>query len=263
MECLVGVILALSVGLVTSAAGLDRDRALYPVMLIVIASYYDLFAIIGGGAALAPETGVFAAFLLAAIVGFRTSLWVVAVALVGHGALDLFHGSLIANLGVPAWWPMFCASFDIAAGMFLAWLILSKRIEPRNLSSFGSRIRPFVDAEFVAAKAAELAGDPRTAFRHLERAHVLSQRSTVQHVRAHLRMLAWAIRNRDPREMAGQVIRIVGAAAKTWLGLVPAGNTGGSNVSAFKPMPVADDLAGQIASALDRRSAKAAVARQS
>lgn len=82
MEYFVGVAVALGVGLFTTVAGLDRDRSLYPVILIVIASYYDLFAVMGGGAALGWETGVFAVFLGAAVIGFRTSLWVVVVALV-------------------------------------------------------------------------------------------------------------------------------------------------------------------------------------
>lgn len=86
-------------------------------------------------------------------------------------------------------------------------------------------------------------GDPDTEFCHLERAHVLGQRSTAQHVRVHLRMLAAGLRRRDFREARGQIIRVVGAAAKTWAGLIPDGNTGGADVSPFKPMPVAQDLA--------------------
>jgi hypothetical protein len=55
-------------------------------------------------------------------------------------------------------------------------------------------------------------------------------------------MLAWALRNRDASEFFGQLIRIVGAATKTALGLVPTGNTGGAGVSALRPMPVPADL---------------------
>jgi hypothetical protein len=42
--------------------------------------------------------------------------------------------------------------------------------------------------------------------------------------------------------MAGQVVRILGAATKTIFGLVPSGNTGGSNVSPFKSMAISPDL---------------------
>ena len=115
------------------------------------------------------------------------------------------------------------------------------------MPTFSSLIQPHVDAEFFAAERDERQGDPFAAFGHLERAHVLGQASTLQHVRAHLRMLAWAWRQRDVRECLGQVFRIVGAATKTVFGLVPAGNTGGSNVSPFKPLPVKPDLAAIIA----------------
>jgi len=254
MEVLVGVTLALGAGLFTTVAGFDRDRSLYPVILVVIASYYELFAVIAGGAALAWETAVFAAFVLAAVAGFATNLWIVVAALVGHGLFDWHHGHLIDNAGVPEWWPMWCLSYDMAAGAYLAWRLLSRKIDATNpssfaSSSFGSRIRASVEAELAAAKAAALGGDPGNAFRHLERAHVLGQGSTVQHVRVHVAMLMWGIRHRDRREVIGQVGRAIGAAAGTWAGLVPRGNTGGSNVSGFRSMTIPDDLAGQIAAA--------------
>lgn len=114
---------------------------------------------------------------------------------------------------------------------------------------FGRRIHPLVSAEIAAASAAEVNGDPAAGFRHLERAHVLGQSSTAQHVRVHLHMLAWATRRHDAREVIGQLLRVIGAAAGTWVGLVPHGNTGGSRVSGFRPMPIPDDLADQIAAA--------------
>jgi hypothetical protein len=55
-------------------------------------------------------------------------------------------------------------------------------------------------------------------------------------------MLLWGVRRRRFREVAGQVIRIMGAATKTGSGLVPSGNTGGSNVSPFRSLPIAHDL---------------------
>lgn len=120
------------------------------------------------------------------------------------------------------------------------------------MAAFAEKIRPFVDSELRAAEDAERAGDATLAFRHLERAHVLGQPSTREHVRVHLRMLRWGMRTRNVREIFGQLLRIVGAATKTALGLVPTGNTGGSNVSAVRPMPVPEDLARLIARARAR-----------
>lgn len=111
--------------------------------------------------------------------------------------------------------------------------------------------RPAVDtlSDYVASElqSAAVQRDPGAEFHHLERAHILSQYSTRDHVRVHLEMLRWAKRQRDWKEAIGQVIRIVGAATKTAIGLVPTGNTGGANVSPVKPMPVPRDLAAVIA----------------
>lgn len=113
--------------------------------------------------------------------------------------------------------------------------------------SFGKRIRPYVSAELESAAQAEKRNDHRLAFSHLERAHVLGQASTREHVRVHWQMLLWGIRHRAAHEVFGQIIRIVGAATKTAFGLVPVGNTGGSNVSAIKPLPIPADLAAVLA----------------
>lgn len=132
MEYAIGIGLALGVGAFASVAGLERDRALYPVMMIVIASYYDLFAVMGGDrAVLAVEIAITAGFIGLSVIGFRTHLWIVAAALFSHGILDVFHGDLIENPGVPEWWPMFCASFDVAAGGYLGWRLAGKHIEAR------------------------------------------------------------------------------------------------------------------------------------
>ncbi len=117
------------------------------------------------------------------------------------------------------------------------------------MSRFAAAIRPYVDAELHAAAEAESRGDSSQAFRHLERAHVLGQPSTRQHVRTHWHMLRWGWRHRDLRECFGQITRMIGAATLTAIGMVPTGNTGGSNVSPLQPMPVPGDLAEIIARA--------------
>lgn len=111
---------------------------------------------------------------------------------------------------------------------------------------FSQRIAPYVEAELADAMRARLAGDTQLEFAHLERAHVIGQESTYWHVKVHGLMLLWAVRNHSVREALGQVLRIVGAATKTAMGLVPQGNTGGANVSPFRKMPIASDLAALI-----------------
>lgn len=67
------------------------------------------------------------------------------------------------------------------------------------------------------------------------------------HVRSHLAMLRVGLARRDAREVIGQLLRIPAGALGSAAGLVPLGNTGGANVSAFRPMPIADDLARLLA----------------
>jgi len=126
---LVGALLAFSVGLLATGVGLNRDRAFYPVVTIVIASYYALFAVMGASThALVLESLVCAVFLAVAVTGFRWSLWVVVVALAAHGIFDLTHAAVISNPGVPNWWPEFCLTFDVTAAAYLAWLLKSGRV---------------------------------------------------------------------------------------------------------------------------------------
>lgn len=129
MALLIGAFLALAVGLFATSLGLDRDRAFYPTVTIVIASYYALFAVMGASAhALVLESLAGAVFLAAAASGFRSSLWVVVAALAAHGLFDLVHGRVISNPGVPGWWPQFCLTYDVAAAAYLAWLLKSGRV---------------------------------------------------------------------------------------------------------------------------------------
>lgn len=106
---------------------------------------------------------------------------------------------------------------------------------------FARRIRPFVRDELDAAARAERLAEPAAAFAHLERAHVLGQSSTIEHVRVHWAMLRWALRQRSAAEALGQAWRITGALLKTWL-WVPVGNTGSTDVSGFRAMPVPAEL---------------------
>jgi hypothetical protein len=126
---LVGVLLAFAVGLFATAIGLDRDRGFYPTVMIVIASLYALFAVMGASTnALVLESVVGAAFIALAVFGFKSSLWAVALALAAHGIFDLVHGRVISNPGVPSFWPAFCGAYDVTAAAFLAWLLKIKRI---------------------------------------------------------------------------------------------------------------------------------------
>ena len=103
MEYLIGVGLAAAVYVFAMVSGFDRERVFYPTMVVVVAHYYILFAVMGSSTpVLAQECMEAVAFLALAVIGFKKSLWVTAAALAGHGIFDLFHHLLIQNAGGPA-----------------------------------------------------------------------------------------------------------------------------------------------------------------
>jgi hypothetical protein len=121
MEFLIGLILALAVAGSAALIGFDRERCFYPTILIVIASYYVLFAVMGAsGRTLGIEIGVAAGFSLVAVLGFKRNPWLVAGAIAGHGVFDWVRSGFIQNSGVPLWWPGFCLAFDVMIGAWLA-----------------------------------------------------------------------------------------------------------------------------------------------
>jgi hypothetical protein len=121
---IVGIVLSIGVALFARFVGLDRDRAFYPTVMIVIASYYVLFAAMSGSVqTVLIESVVMALFAAAAVAGFKSSPWIVVVALAGHGVFDAVHGRIIENGGMPVWWPAWCFAYDVGAAAGLAWLL--------------------------------------------------------------------------------------------------------------------------------------------
>jgi hypothetical protein len=121
----VGIVLSIGVAWFARWVGFDRDRAFYPTVLIVIASYYVLFAAMSGSIqTVLLESVVMTVFVIAAVVGFKGSAWIVVGALAAHGVQDAFHGHIVANAGVPAWWPAWCLAYDVGAAGALAWFLM-------------------------------------------------------------------------------------------------------------------------------------------
>jgi uncharacterized protein DUF3703 len=97
-------------------------------------------------------------------------------------------------------------------------------------------------AEMAAAHRARADGDAPREWAHLERAHIVSQPVARAHVRTHAAMLGAALRRRDRREIVGQLFRVIVAGPGSLTGRYPVGNTGGADVSAFRPMEIPSDL---------------------
>jgi hypothetical protein len=106
MEYLIGLVLAAAVAGSASVIGLDRERAFYPTVLMVIASYYVLFAAMAASRKTLPlEIVVASGFSAVAVVGFKKMFWLIPI---GHGLFDSVHRFVIHNPGVPQWLPGFC-----------------------------------------------------------------------------------------------------------------------------------------------------------
>jgi hypothetical protein len=123
----IGIVASVGVAVFARLVGFDRDRAFYPTVLIVVASYYLLFAAMSGSVhAVLVESAVMTLFAAAAVVGFKWSIWVVVAGLAAHGCMDAVHGAFIENSGVPAWWPAWCLSYDVGAAAVLGWLVRNR-----------------------------------------------------------------------------------------------------------------------------------------
>ena len=103
-------------------------------------------------------------------------------------------------------------------------------------------VRVAYASEIAVARELLRRGRDGEAFGHLERAHVLGQDDLRAHVESHWLMLVVAVRARDWRAALGQAVRIVLGALGSAVGVVPTGNTGGTDISMFKRLPIAPDL---------------------
>ncbi len=100
--------------------------------------------------------------------------------------------------------------------------------------------------EIELAKELIAGGDLERAFAHLERAHVIGQAFVMPHIKSHWLMLKVELARRQLSAVLGQLIRIILGAVGSAVGVVPVGNTGGTNVSMFKRMPIAPQLQSAI-----------------
>ncbi len=115
--------------------------------------------------------------------------------------------------------------------------------------------RAAFDQEIRDAEQRIAVGDLDRAFAYLERAHVLGQPFVGPHVRAHWLMFRIELRRGRGGAVVGQVLRILLGAIGSVIGVVPVGNTGGTNISMFQRLPVSPELQAIIdgTSSSDRR----------
>ena len=111
-----------------------------------------------------------------------------------------------------------------------------------------STLRPYYGAELLASRRLEQARDHRASWRHLERAHILGQQWPQQHTSVHWKMLLFGVRLKNWHEILGQLPRLLTGGVKSFVGHIPVGNTGGSDVPPLRPMEIPEDLQQILAS---------------
>lgn len=117
----IGVILAVVLAVTARVTRFDVDRSYYATVLIVIASYYVLFAFMAGEAIII-ETLAATAFLVIAMVGAYRWAPLIGIGILLHGIFDFVHPHIVQNTGVPLWWPAFCGGVDIVLGSWVIYL---------------------------------------------------------------------------------------------------------------------------------------------
>jgi hypothetical protein len=96
--------------------------------------------------------------------------------------------------------------------------------------------------EIALAKELIAKGELEASFSHLERAHNIGQAFVVPHATSHWLMLRVEFRRRRVMAVFGQTVRLVLGMLGSAVGVVPVGNTGGTDISMFKRMPIDPEL---------------------
>jgi hypothetical protein len=112
------------------------------------------------------------------------------------------------------------------------------RTEPTTSVAFDPLIFERLHRAYLRVEHRDLA----QAWHLLEALHVLGQTRLVPDPRTHGIMQALASRARDLTDVNGELLRLLLVPLGHQLGRRPLGNTGRSNVGAFRPMPVAPEL---------------------
>lgn len=79
-------------------------------------------------------------------------------------------------------------------------------------------------------------------WKHLERAHIIGQAWFKPHTYVHWLMFRFGIRIKSKKEILGQLPRLLLGGVKSFVGIIPVGNTGDANVPPLKAMEIPEDL---------------------
>lgn len=118
----IGAVCGIAAVFVMFRSGILAERSGAAMLLAAIAVFYPVFAVIDADPlAIALHLAIFAGFAALALRGFRDGLYLIAGGLIAHGIFDICL--MFTQITGPAWWPPFCASFDLIAGASILRLI--------------------------------------------------------------------------------------------------------------------------------------------
>lgn len=133
-EVIVGLMLA---GVTIYSSRIQNyEHWMYSVVLISLPLIYMGFGMFSGSREIILKEFIYGfpfifVGLVCFIVGFKGSVYIVAIFWLLHGAYDLAHDHIFINSGVPAWYPVFCAVVDVVIGIYL--LVVATKIPSSNI----------------------------------------------------------------------------------------------------------------------------------
>lgn len=103
-------------------------------------------------------------------------------------------------------------------------------------------LKNHINMELTESTLSFSKGEFSQAWRHLERAHILGQAWPIEHTQVHWRMMVFAFKLKNSKEIIGQIPRLLVGGIKSFVGEIPLGNSGGADVPPLKPMEIPHDL---------------------
>jgi hypothetical protein len=122
--------------------------------------------------------------------------------------------------------------------IWLIFIVLLMKIYWRMPSG----LKVVFDKEIQESKSLFKQNDLISSWRKLERAHIIGQPWTIEHTYSHWRMLLFAFKVKNLKEIIGQLPRLLIGGVKSYVGIIPIGNTGGANINPLKKMKVPEDI---------------------
>lgn len=104
------------------------------------------------------------------------------------------------------------------------------------------KLKPFYNKELEDYQKEYSSGNLKKAWNHLERAHIIGQKYPFVHCYVHWKMMLFGYKTKNRKEILGQIPRLLFGGVFSFIGKVPIGNPGGSNVPPLKPFPIEKEI---------------------